>query len=83
MFTGRPDPQADVEPDQLLPGQPGRCRPGHGRLQLHTRVGCYRSCLHHDHFSAMIAIIAMNHDPWPMNIIIIIIYVNMVMVKRI
>lgn len=31
----------------------------------------------------MIAIIAMNHDPWPMNIIIIIINVNMVMVNRI
>ena len=31
----------------------------------------------------MIAIIAMNHDPWPMNIIIIIIYVNLVMVNRI
>ena len=33
------------------------------------------------HYLAVIAIIAMNHDPRPMNIIIIIIYVNMVMVN--
>ena len=32
-------PQADVEPDQLLPGEPRHRRPGHGHPQLHPQVG--------------------------------------------
>ena len=31
-------PSSHVEPHQLLPGQPGCCRPWHGHIQLHSWV---------------------------------------------